>query len=177
MIICNGVVGLCLLLGGLRHHEQSFHIEGANTALATVIALATLSLVLPTFTTSSTGSTYTVAQLAFAAIASLVLWATFVFVQTVRHRDYFLPVDNTADEDIHAAPPSTRLSWASFGMLLVALVAVVGLAKVLSPSIEAAVAGRARRRPSSASRSRCWCCCPKPGPRRERRERTGYRPA
>ena len=140
MIICNGVVGLCLLLGGLRHHEQSFHVEGANTALATVIALATLALVLPTFTTSSTGPTYTVAQLIFAAIASLVLWASFVFVQTVRHRDYFLPVHNTADEDLHAAPPSTRLAWASFGMLLVGLVAVVGLAKVLSPSIEAAVA-------------------------------------
>jgi Ca2+:H+ antiporter len=140
MIICIGVVGLCLLLGGLRYHEQSFHIEGANTALATIIALATLSLVLPTFTTSSTGSTYTVAQLTFAAIASLVLWGTFVFVQTVRHRDYFLPVHNTTDEDIHAAPPTTRLSWASFGLLLVALVTVVGLAKVLSPSIEAAVA-------------------------------------
>ncbi len=140
MIICNGVVGLCLLLGSLRHHEQAFHIEGANTALATVIALATLSLVLPTFTTSSTGSTYTTAQLAFAAVTSLVLWAAFVFVQTVRHRDYFLPVRGTADENIHAAPPSTRLSWASFSMLLVALAAVVGLAKVLSPSIEAAVA-------------------------------------
>lgn len=140
MIIFNGVVGLCLLLGSLRHHEQSFHIEGANTALATVIALSTLSLVLPTFTTSSTGSTYTVAQLVFAAVSSLVLWATFVFVQTVRHRDYFLPLHNTADADIHATPPSTRLSWASFGMLVVALVGVVGLAKVLSPSIEAAVA-------------------------------------
>ena len=140
MIICNGVVGLCLLLGSLRHHEQSFHIEGANTALATIIALATLSLVLPTFTTSSMGATYTTAQLAFAAVTSLVLWAAFVFVQTVRHRDYFLPVHDVADEDIHSAAPSNRLSWASFGLLLVALVAVVGLAKVLSPSIEAAVA-------------------------------------
>lgn len=140
MIICNGVVGLCLLLGGLRHHEQSFHIEGANTALATVIALSTLSLVLPTFTTSSTGPTYTGSQLIFAATASLVLWSTFVFVQTVRHRDYFLPVDNTTDVDLHAAPPSNRRTWSSFGLLVVALVAVVGLAKVLSPTIEAAVA-------------------------------------
>jgi Ca2+:H+ antiporter len=140
MIIFNGVVGLCLLLGGLRHHEQSFQIEGANTALATVIALATLSLVLPTFTTSSTGPTYTQSQLAFAALASLVLWLAFVFVQTVRHRDYFLPAHNTSDEDLHAAPPSNRLAWASFGLLLVALVAVVGLAKVLSPTIEAALA-------------------------------------
>lgn len=140
MIICNGVVGLCLLLGGLRHHEQSFRAEGANTGLATLIALSTLSLVLPTFTTSSIGPTYTGSQLAFAAMASLLLWATFVFVQTVSHRDYFLPAKDAADEDSHAAPPSNRLAWASLGMLLVALVAVVGLAKVLSPSIEAAVA-------------------------------------
>ncbi len=129
-----------MLLGSLRHHEQSFHIEGANTALATVIALSTLTLVLPTFTTSSIGPTYTVPQLAFAAIASLVLWAAFVFVQTVRHRDYFLPVQAASDTSAHAELPSNRLTWASFGMLLVALVSVVGLAKVMSPSIEAAVA-------------------------------------
>jgi Ca2+:H+ antiporter len=140
MIICNGVVGICLLIGGLRHHEQSFHIVGANTALATMIALSTLSLVLPAFTTSSTGMTYTTSQLTFAAIASLALWGAFVFIQTVRHRDYFLPVDNVADEDMHAPPPSVRLAWVSFGMLFVALVSVVGLAKVISPSIESALA-------------------------------------
>jgi Ca2+:H+ antiporter len=139
MIISNGVVGLCLLLGGLRHREQSFRIEGANTGLATLIALSTLSLVLPTFTTSSAGPTYTLPQLIFAAIASLVLWGSFVFVQTVRHRDYFLPVDRPGDEGSHAAPPTARLAWASFGVLLIALVGVVGLAKVLSPSIEAAI--------------------------------------
>jgi Ca2+:H+ antiporter len=140
MIICSGVVGVCLLVGGLRHNEQSFQIEGVNSALAALIALATLSLVLPTFTTSSAGATYTVSQLSFAAIASLMLWAVFVFVQTVRHRDYFLPTGDSSDEDAHAQPPSSSLAWASFALLLVSLVAVVGLAKVLSPSIEAAVA-------------------------------------
>lgn len=140
MIICNGVVGICLLVGGLHHHEQSFHLEGANSALAALVALAGLSLVLPSFTTSSTSGTYTEAQLAFAAIASLSLWAVFVFVQTVRHRDYFLPPANAADENTHAAPPSNRQAWASFGLLLVSLVSVVGLAKLLSPSIEASIA-------------------------------------
>ncbi len=140
MIICNGVLGLCLLLGGWRHHEQRFQIDGANTALATLIALSTLSLVLPAFTTSSSGSTYSMPQLTFAALASLVLWGAFVFIQTVRHRDYFLPVDDVADEGVHALPPTSRQAWMSFGLLLVALVAVVGLAKILSPSIEAAVA-------------------------------------
>ena len=120
--------------------SRRFVIEGANSALAALVAMATLSLVLPAFTTSAPGSTYTVPQLAFAAIASLSLWGVFVFVQTVRHRDYFLPAGNASDEEVHAQPPSTRQAWASFGLLLVSLVAVVGLAKVLSPSIEAAVA-------------------------------------
>jgi Ca2+:H+ antiporter len=139
MIICNGVVGLCLLVGGLKHREQAFHVEGANAALATLIALTALTLVLPGFTTSSPGPTYTRPQLIFAAIMSLVLWSTFLFVQTVRHRDYFLPVDHPDDARVHAAPPSNRLAIASFLMLIVALVAVVGLAKVLSPRIEAAM--------------------------------------
>jgi Ca2+:H+ antiporter len=139
MITCNAVVGLCLLIGGLRHHEQSFHIMGANTALATLIALSTLTLVFPAFTTSSVGPTYTTAQLVFAALASLALWGAFVFVQTVRHRDYFLPVDNASDEETHAPPPSAQLAWASFGLLFVTLVAVVGLSKVISHSIEAAL--------------------------------------
>jgi Ca2+:H+ antiporter len=140
MIICNGVVGLCLLVGGLHHREQSFRIEGANTGLAALVALSTLSLVLPAFTTSSAGGTYTVAQLLFAALASAVLWAVFVFFQTVRHRDYFLPPDASPDESEHAAPPPARRAWISFGLLLVALVSVVGLAKLLSPAIEGGLA-------------------------------------
>jgi Ca2+:H+ antiporter len=139
MIICNGVVGICLLVGGLKHHEQSFRIEGANSGLATLVAMSVLSLVLPTFTTSAPGGFYTTAQLAFAASASLVLWGVFVFVQTVRHRDYFLPPTDRANEEAHAAPPSAAAAWASFGLLLLSLVSVVGLAKVLSPTIEGAV--------------------------------------
>ena len=106
MIICNGVVGLCLLVGGLRHREQTYRIEGASSSMAALVALCTLSLVLPSFTTSSPGNTYTTGQLAFAAVASLSLWAVYVFVQTVRHRDFFLPLAKPADEEVHAAPPS-----------------------------------------------------------------------
>ncbi|EWS58383.1 Calcium/proton antiporter [Methylibium sp. T29-B] len=147
MIICTGVVGICLLVGGLHHHEQSFQLDGANSALAALVAMAGLSLVLPSFTTSSDGGTYTVSQLTFVAVSSLVLWAVFVFVQTVRHRDYFLPPTNADDEDIHAKPPSNGQAWASFGLLLIGLVSVVGLAKQLSPTIERRSRPRARRRP------------------------------
>ncbi len=140
MIIVNGVVGLCLLAGGLRHREQSFRIEGAGPALAALVALSTLTLVLPSFTTTTPGNTYSTAQLAFAAVASLALWGVFVFVQTVRHRDYFLPPEGAGAPEAHAEPPSSRQAWASFGLLLASLVAVVGLAKVLSPAIEAGLA-------------------------------------
>jgi Ca2+:H+ antiporter len=139
MLILNGVVGICLLVGGLRHGVQSFRVDGANSGLAALFPLATLSLVLPTFTVTTPGGTYSNAQLAFAAIASISLWAVFVFVQTVRHRDYFLPESDTDNPEQHADPPSTLAAWASFGLLLASLVAVVGLAKVLSPAIEHAV--------------------------------------
>jgi Ca2+:H+ antiporter len=141
MIICNGVIGLCILVGGIRHHEQSFRVEGAGPAFAALVALATLALVLPGFTTSAPGPAYTPAQLAFAGIASLTLWGVFVFVQAVRHRDYFLPPEGTASSEEHAPPPTALAAWASLGLLLVSLVGVVGLAKVLSPTIEAAVRG------------------------------------
>jgi len=142
MIICNGVVGICILVGGIRHREQSFRVEGAGPALAALVALSTLSLVLPTFTTSAPGPAYSPAQLAFAGLASLALWGVFVFAQTVRHRDYFLPAGGAdgAGEEAHLEPPSGWAALASAGLLLVSLVAVVAGAKLLSPRIEALVA-------------------------------------
>jgi Ca2+:H+ antiporter len=102
MIICNGLVGLCLLLGGIRHHEQGFQLAGASAALAVLAALTVLSLVLPNMTTSTPGPVFTVPQLVFSGVASLVLYGSFVFVQTVRHRDYFLPPERgTAEEMTH----------------------------------------------------------------------------
>jgi Ca2+:H+ antiporter len=140
MIICTGVVGLCLLVGGLAHHEQSFRVEGAGAGLAALIVMSSLTLVLPAFTTSTPGGTYSTTQLGFVAATSALLWAIFVFIQTVRHRDYFIPVVGAADPEMHAEPPTTRAAWANFGLLFVSLVAVVGLAKKLSPTIEHAVA-------------------------------------
>jgi Ca2+:H+ antiporter len=139
MIICTGVVGICILLGGIAHHEQTFRVEGAGAGLAALIVMSTLTLVLPVFTTSTPSGTYSTAQLSFVAVASAALWAIFIFIQTVRHRDYFIPVTDAANPEVHAEPPTIREAWASFGLLLVSLVAVVGLAKMLSPGIETAV--------------------------------------
>jgi len=140
MIICTGVVGSCLLVGGLAHREQTFRVEGAGAGLAALIVMAVLALVLPAFTTTTPGPTYSRSQLAFVALSSASLWAIFVFVQTLRHRDYFIPEANASDPEAHAAPPTTGQAWASFGLLLLSLVTVVGLAKMLSPTIEETVA-------------------------------------
>ena len=139
MIVLNGVVGLCILVGGLRHKELAFRLEGTSSALAVLVALATLTMVLPLFTTTTPGPIFSTSQLIFVGIASLVLYGAFVFVQTVRHRDYFLPVENVGDVEVHAAPPSAAIAWTSLGLLLVCLVGVVGLAKLLAPGIESAV--------------------------------------
>jgi len=142
MITCNGILGLCLLVATVKRHVAVFNAEGTGGALATVATLATLSLVLPSFTTSRTGPEFSPGQLTFAALASLALYGLFVTVQTGRHRDYFLPVTRTGElieEEQHADPPTNRAALVSLGLLMVALVAVVGDAKAVSPTIESGV--------------------------------------
>src|SRR3954464_12352390 len=146
MITLNGIVGISLLVGARKHHMVSFNASGTGSAVATVITLAGVTLVLPSFTTSAAGREYSPSQLAFASVASLVLYGAFVFTQTIRHRDFFLPVSSDdrgretglldLDEDGHADPPGARVAWLSVGLLLASLVSVVGLAKLLSPTIE-----------------------------------------
>ena len=138
MITCNGIVGMCLLWGGVRHHEQGFHLGGASAALAVLAALTTLSLVLPNVATSVPGPRFSTSQLVFEGVISLVLYVSFVFIQTVRHRDYFLP--DGGDAEAHAPPPSNANAVASAVLLLAALVAVVGLAKALTPTLEVGIA-------------------------------------
>ena len=140
MIICNGVVGICLLAGSIRHSVVRFRAEGSSAALSVLAALTTLTLILPQFTTTTPGPIYSSSQLAFASLLSLVLYLVFVFVQTVKHKDHFLA--NQPDEGTEAAAahggehPSLATSWASFGLLVLALIGVVGLAKQLSPAIK-----------------------------------------
>ena len=142
MISCNGIVGLSVLAGTLRHREVVFNAEGAGAAMATVTTLAGLGLVVPRFTTASPGPVFSPTQLVFAAVVALGLYGLFVFVQTGRHRDYFLPTTRDGaplGDDTHADPPTTTTAMISLGLLLVALVAVVGNAKLVSKTVEVAV--------------------------------------
>lgn len=144
MITINAIVGICLLVGGRRHHEQSYTQSGVSVGLAMLATLAVLTLILPNFTVSERGPFYTGTQLVFVAVISLAVYATFVVAQTIRHRDHFLheiPDHEIPAEDRPVHAPVARPQALAAGlMMLVTLVTVVLLAKQLSPAIEAGVA-------------------------------------
>jgi Ca2+:H+ antiporter len=133
MIICTGVVGLCLFIGGLHHGEQSFRVTGASVYLAVLIALSALTLLLPNYTSTVPGPVYSASQLAFISTVTLALYAVFLYIQTVRHRDYF--VEKTAHDGAHL--PSNRDVALSFILLLLSLVGVILLAKKFAAVVEA----------------------------------------
>lgn len=139
MIILNGLVGLCLLVGGRHFGEQSFGLHGVSASLATLAAIAALTLVLPNYTTTVAGPFYSASQLGFVAAVSLILYGTFIFVQTIRHRDYFLPLEAARDHDAHAPPPSNRVATISASALLASLAAVIAIAESIAPAVESAV--------------------------------------
>jgi Ca2+:H+ antiporter len=142
MITTNGIVGIALLVKTLKQKTAVFNANGVSGALAALVALSVLTLVLPSVTTSSPGPTFTKIQLVFAAIVSLAIYITFIAVQTVRHRDYFLPPpkeDHTIPEESHVEPPSTKAALQSLAGLVISLIAVVGLAKVTSPLVQGVV--------------------------------------
>lgn len=143
MITTNGVVGISLLVGSLRHGIVRFNREGAGALFATMVTMSVLCFVLP-LVSSADGPVFTKPQLIFAAVIALGLYLLMVTTQTLRHRDFFLPVEtdgDDSDDDTHAEQPTTNATWLSLVMLVLALVAVVGLAKLASPSIESAVRG------------------------------------
>lgn len=140
MIICTGVMGASLLVGAYYHREQAFRVEGIGTGLAALMVLATLILVLPSLTTSTTAGTYASSQLVFVAVASLVIWSAFIFIQTMRHKDYFLHTADMSEDGSHPAPPSRTQAWVAFAWMMLSLVVVIGLAKLLSPNIASALA-------------------------------------
>jgi len=142
MIVLNGVIGLCLVFGAQRHHEQSFQLQGASAALAVLGVLATFALVLPNYTAATLGPLYSPIQLMFVGAVSLALYCIFVFIQTIRHRDYFLENadDASPSGDTPQDKPSNRITAISAVLLVISLVAVVLLAKVLSDPLDRIVA-------------------------------------
>jgi Ca2+:H+ antiporter len=138
MIVCNGLVGICILAGGLRYREQDFQVTGSNVYLSVLIVLATITLILPNYTLTTPGPLYSAGQLAFVSIVTIILYAVFLYTQTIRHRDYFI-VESDGDGD-GMAHASSRTLMLSVVLLLVSLLAVVLLAKKFSLVVDAGAA-------------------------------------
>ncbi|WOC52191.1 ionic transporter y4hA [Bergeyella porcorum] len=134
MLILNGILGICILVGGVRYREQFFARSSATTYLVSLVAILVLTLVLPNYTSSAAGPFYTNSQLAFVSIACLIIYSTFLMVQTVRHRNYF--VDDRDGNEKHDEKPSLIATIVSLVMLIVCLAVVIFMAKGLSPVIE-----------------------------------------
>jgi Ca2+:H+ antiporter len=138
MIVCNALVGVCILAGGLRYREQDVQVTGANLYLSVLIVLATITLILPNYTLTTPGPVYSATQLGFVSVVTLILYGVFLYTQTIRHRDYFISeTAGTADDGTHA---SNRALLVSAVLLLVSLLAVVLLAKKFSLVVDAGAA-------------------------------------
>jgi Ca2+:H+ antiporter len=138
MIVCNGLVGICIFIGGLRYREQDFQVSGANLYLSVLFMMATMTLVLPNYTLTMPGPIYSAAQLGFVSVVTILLYGVFLYTQTIRHRDYF--VRETAGNADSAALVSGRMLGLSVVLLLVSLLAVVLLAKKFSLVVDAGTA-------------------------------------
>ncbi len=137
MIVTNGIVGLCLILGGLKFKEQEFQVQGSRSLFVVLIALCFLVFVIPNYTSSTSGGTYSQTQMIFVAAFSLILYFLFVVFQTKTHKSYFEPADTHQGLDAITHEEVSKLdAWLSFASLCISLIAVIGLAKMLSPTIE-----------------------------------------
>lgn len=139
MIILTGMIGICILVGAARYKEQVFSLEGVSAALVTLTSILVFALILPNYTTSLHNSEYTPLQLIFVALVCLILYITFIMVQAVRHRAYFLSPDEDEDEDALPERPTVKVTFISTVLLILCLGIVVLLAKALAPDIEGAV--------------------------------------
>ena len=135
MLVLTGLIGLCLVMGGHKHYEQTIKVTGTSSYLAVLGTLTVSALILPNFTTSTAGPTYSAAQLTAVALVSILLYGAFMFVQTVRHRDYFLAAVDDGDAE-HYEPPTNHQAFVSLFFLLVSLAGVVLLAKMLAPALD-----------------------------------------
>jgi len=142
MLILNGIVGLCILIGSLKHYEQNFSKPSVTIALVSLISIVVFTLVFPTFTESVSGSYYSTPQLIFASVVCVVIYSSFLFAQTRRHRQYFLTVgDDENEEEAEPIVINNKTFYISLLSLIASLGIVVLLAKALSPTIESIITG------------------------------------
>ncbi|MGH6740515.1 MAG: calcium:proton antiporter [Bradyrhizobium sp.] len=138
MIVCNGLVGICILAGGLRYREQDVRVSGSNLYLSMLTVMATITLIMPNYTLTTPGPIYSTVQLEFVSVVTVLLYGVFLYTQTILHRGYFVGQGQEAGED--ETHISNRMLALSIVLLLVALLVVVLLAKKFSLVVDAGAA-------------------------------------
>jgi Ca2+:H+ antiporter len=138
MIVCNGLVGICIFIGGLTYREQDFQVSGANVYLSMLFTMATITLILPNYTLTTPGPIYSEAQLEVVSVITILLYGVFLYTQTSRHRDYFVGDDSGLGDD--AEPISIGMLGIDLALLLISLIGVILLAKKFSLVVDAATA-------------------------------------
>ena len=137
MIVCNGLVGICILAGGLRYREQDIQVSGSSVYLSVLSVLATITLIMPNYTLTTPGPVYSQGQLDFVSVVTILLYAVFLYTQTVRHRDYFIAGPDAVGDEPSV---SSRTMALSLALLLISLLTVVLLAKKFSQVVDATAA-------------------------------------
>jgi Ca2+:H+ antiporter len=137
MIVCNGLVGVCILAGALRFHEQEFEVKGASSYLAVLSALSVLTLVLPSYTRSTAIPVLTEGQLGFVSVVTLALYGLFLYIQTIRHTEFFTEAGEGVLEGGITLPKRKRSFIVAIILLLMSLAAVVLLSKTFTASVQA----------------------------------------
>ncbi|GJE47215.1 Sodium-potassium/proton antiporter ChaA [Methylobacterium tardum] len=142
MIVLNGVVGLGLLVGGLRHHQQRYNLQGASAFMAVIIPLTTIALIIPNFTSSTSDGTLTTLQAVTFSVFTLALYGVFLLIQTGRHSEFFIDAE-ARDADAHPGEASS-VSGGSVakhvGLLLANVLPIVILAKSLAVILDHGIA-------------------------------------
>jgi Ca2+:H+ antiporter len=138
MIVCNGLVGICIFIGGIRYREQDFQVAGSNLYLSVLFVMATITLVMPNYTLTAPGPIYSAAQLGFVDVVTLLLYGVFLYTQTIRHRDYF--INQPAGTASETAQRPNRMMAFSIALLLISLMAVALLAKKFSLVVDVTAA-------------------------------------
>jgi Ca2+:H+ antiporter len=148
MIILNGMVGIALLLGAVRHREQHYNLQGAKAFLAVIIPLSTLTLILPNFTQSTRGPTFSKLQAGFFAATTIFLYGVFLVIQTARHSRHFLqpgernrpvaPQDPLAVEESGREPGHHEVHTRAYHaiLLFLTILPVVLLSKKLAAFVD-----------------------------------------
>jgi Ca2+:H+ antiporter len=138
MIVCNGLIGVCILVGGLRYREQDVQVSGSSIYISVLVVLATITLILPNYTLTTPGPIYSTVQLGFVSVVTILLYGVFLYTQTVRHRGYFVGGANDGGEEDSLI--SNRMLALSVALLVLSLLAVVLLSKKFSLVVDAGAA-------------------------------------